>query len=48
MQGSSHHFNLRSVQVLLPEVLRTVQPDMKVVVMLRDPVSRLYSAFWCV
>ena len=30
----------------LPQLLRAVQPDMRVVVMLRDPVERMYSAFW--
>ena len=30
----------------LPQLIRAVQPDMRVVVMLRDPVERMYSAFW--
>ncbi|KAK9810890.1 hypothetical protein WJX73_005645 [Symbiochloris irregularis] len=32
--------------VILPGVIRGVQPDMKVIVMLRDPVDRMYSAYW--
>jgi hypothetical protein len=34
------------VQVMVSEVIRAVQPDMKIVVILREPVSRMYSAFW--
>lgn len=30
----------------MAEVLRAVQPDMKLIVMLRDPVARFESAFW--
>ena len=33
-------------EVLLPQLIRAVQPEMRVVVMLRDPVARMYSAFW--
>ena len=33
-------------EVQLPQLLRAVQPDMKVVAILRDPVARMYSAFW--
>ena len=33
-------------EVVLPRVLRAVQPDMKLLVMLRNPVDRMYSAFW--
>ena len=33
-------------EVPLPQLLRAVQPDMKALVMLRDPVERMYSAFW--
>ena len=36
----------RRVQVLLPQVLRVAQPDMKLVVMMRDPVERFQSAYW--
>lgn len=33
-------------EVQLPQLLRAVQPEMKVVAILRDPVARMYSAFW--
>ena len=35
-----------NAEVVLPQLIRAVQPEMKVVVMLRDPVARMYSAFW--
>ncbi|KAK9829104.1 hypothetical protein WJX72_003914 [[Myrmecia] bisecta] len=35
-----------NAEVLLPRVLKAVQPDMKLIVMLRNPVDRMYSAFW--
>lgn len=36
----------KNEDVILPAVIRAVQPDMKVIVMLRDPVDRMYSAYW--
>ena len=32
--------------MLLPHLIRAVQPNMRVIVLLRDPVARMYSAFW--
>ena len=34
------------MQATVAQVLSGVQPDMKLIVILRDPVERLYSAFW--
>ena len=36
----------RNEDVILPAVVKAVQPEMRVIVMLRDPVERMYSAFW--
>ncbi|GMH44760.1 hypothetical protein BSKO_12712 [Bryopsis sp. KO-2023] len=36
----------KNQQVLLPEVLKSIQPDMKLILMLRDPVKRIFSAYW--
>eukprot|EP00887_Chlorella_sp_A99_P007481 scaffold2.g7481.t1 len=54
LDASSNTFTYSSVgvrgkpspKVLLPQVLRAVQPEMRLVVMLRDPVERMHSAFW--
>lgn len=34
------------MQVIVSEVVKAVQPDMKVIVMMREPISRMYSAYW--
>ena len=38
--------NDAKLQVIVPEVIRAVQPDMKMIVIMREPISRMYSAFW--
>jgi hypothetical protein len=38
--------NGAKMQITMPAMLRATQPDMKLIVIMRDPVARLYSAFW--
>lgn len=35
-----------SIQVTVATVLKEVQPDGRILVLMRDPVARMYSAFW--
>jgi N-acetylgalactosamine 4-sulfate 6-O-sulfotransferase len=34
------------MQVIIPAVLRATQPEMKLIVIMRDPVQRMHSAYW--